>query len=311
MRILQVCDYIAPAKDAQGTQRVVEALTIGLKKLGHEVFLMIDPKSQTNIAPVVQDISKDAIDIVHYHGGDPKDFRHDGITKWVRTIHGGGSEPPHSFLHGKDHYICISNFIKQRLNLAAFVHNPIAIDDFIYKEEKDDYFLWLGGTDWGEAKGLFSSIALARNLGIKLKIAGTGQDKDNIDLVKKTCDSRIQYLGPVNGKEKAELLANAKAVLNIGSVQDAFCLVNVEALASGTPVIARDVGAHSEILHEKVAFICKNKKEIAEAVLNIDTIKNSRCRDYAVRNFREEKIAADYLNCYEKMIKEGTLCQLT
>jgi len=311
MKVVQICNYVAPAKDSMGTQRVVEALSSGLRELGHHIYYFIDPSSDID-GEIVNKIPADA-DIVHFHGDFPEDFGYASDDfPWINTCHGGGHEPVDVFSgigDSKDHIVAISKFVMNRLSLPDYAYNCINEDDFIFRKDKSDYFLWLAGTDWGEQKGLFSSIELANKYNFKLKIAGTGKDKKIIEKVRSLCSANVEYVGAINGEQKAELLADARAVLNIGRIQDAFCLVSVEAMISGTPVIARDVGAHPEIiLDKKTGIICRSEPEILRAILSVNKmIDPFECQKYSLENFSKKIVAKSYLKIYEKMIEYNTL----
>lgn len=297
MKIVQYCTYTGPAKGSMGSERVVEALTKGLIKLGHEVVMYANPDSTDMPTPVVTEVPRD-FDVIHGHGVNLDEY---GLP-WVSTVHGGGMDPPDAPWKGDARFICISDYIRKVSGNPYFVHNCITPEDFIFREKKDNYFLWMAGTDWGENKGLFSAISLAKKLGFKLKIAGIGRNQQMIDGIKSQCNSKIEYVGAVNGKDKAEILANAKAVLNIGKMVDAFCLVSVEALISGTPVIARNIGAHPEILSDKVAFLCNSDNEIIKSILQVDKIESKMCREYALKRYSNIVAAKKYLQYYSNVI---------
>ena len=310
MRICKVNNYAAPARDAQGSQRVLEALARQFKKDGHEVFLLLKKDSVCDFGTLVDEIPSD-IDIVHYHGGFPYEYGHNHNFKWVTTSH-GGAEPEYSsrlqeIKKSIDHIIFVSDFCAKMYSSNCFIHTCINEDDFVFSDKKDDYFLWMAGTDWGEGKGLLTSIMLAKKLGFKLKIAGSGNNKEIIQEIKINCSSKIEYLGFVNGKQKAELLSRAKALLMVGSILDACPATNIEALASGTPVIARNIGSHPEIVKEDVGFVCKNNLEIIKAIIGIDKINPFKCRQYFEENFKIEKIAEQYIGAYNKMIEFGSV----
>jgi glycosyltransferase involved in cell wall biosynthesis len=108
------------------------------------------------------------------------------------------------------------------------------------------------------------------------------------------------YVGDVRGKQKAELLAGAKAFLFPTKVDEAFGLGMVEALMSGTPVICSNRGACPEIISPDVGFVCRNTEEYANAVGQIETIRPHACRDKAMREYHYLRMAADYAIEYEK-----------
>ena len=80
---------------------------------------------------------------------------------------------------------------------------------------------------------------------------------------------------------------------------EAFGLVLVEALISGTPVICSDQGACPEIISSEVGFVCRNRTEYREAVDRLETISPSTCREKALREYHYLSMAADYVKEYE------------
>ena len=113
------------------------------------------------------------------------------------------------------------------------------------------------------------------------------------------------YVGDVRGKQKAELLAGAKAFLFPTKVDEAFGLGMVEALMSGTPVICSDRGACPEIISPDVGFVCHDDKDYADAVEQIATIAPQTCRDKAMREYHYLRMATDYAVEYQKEIERN------
>ncbi|MHA2366122.1 MAG: glycosyltransferase [Candidatus Hodarchaeales archaeon] len=309
MKIVQACEYTAPARDSMGAERYLEALSKGLIANGHEVFLLINKDSQTDIAPIVTEVSED-VDIVHYHGGFPEDYGVLNTIPWITTNHGGGYDTPETFSgigEYKKHIVSVSKFVMDKSGLHQYVHTGIDQDEFIFRDKKDDYYLWIGGTDWGENKGLFSAINLARKLKIKLKIAGSGYNWNNIERIKQNSFDNIEYLGSINGKEKAEVIAGAKAIFMIGNILDACPMTVSEALISGTPVIARNIAVHPELINSDIGFLCDNESDIVRAILLVDKIDPYKCRKYAMENFSKEKLAEKYVNIYKNVVEYGNV----
>lgn len=303
MRIVQHCEYTGRAHGAMGSERVVEALTKGFIKLGHEVVMFVNSNSINMPARVVDYFPQD-FDIVHGHGAH---LGGAGIP-WVSTVHGGGYDSPTAAWKGNPHFICVSDFICKLSGNKQFVHSCVDPDDFIYSDKKDDYFIFLSGTDWGEGKGLFTTISLAAKMGFKLKIAGTGQNQQIIDEIKRRCNSKIEFLGAVNGQQKAELISKAKAVIMYTRLVDACPLVVSEALISGTPIIGSTNGSLPElIVNGQTGFLCKNENELPKAVANISKINPEDCRKYAMEHFSNIVACEKYLKLYNNMILYGTV----
>ncbi len=313
MKICLACDYTAPAKNSMGAERMIESLADAFLELGHEIVMKINPDSIYATAPIVSEIPKDC-DIINFNGWIPatseQEYSSHGIP-WVVTLHGGGTENDPEWLRTvkNPHMICVSKFIADRIGTKAWAWSCSNPDNllFLNEEEKGDYFLWMAGTDWGEGKGLITAIHLAKKLRFKLKIAGHGTNQETIENIKRSCDDRIEFVGAVNGQQKAELLAKAKGFLLLTRLPDACPLTFSEAMLSGTPVITFPNGAMPELMNDEVGFVCRSEAELAKAILKIDTIKPGRCFDYGMENLSNIATAKKYLQFYQNMIDFGNV----
>jgi len=108
----------------------------------------------------------------------------------------------------------------------------------------------------------------------KLVIIGEGPQRKEIEAMIKrhNLDSSIKLLGKVSEKEKINLLARSEALIHLG-YPEGFGIVIIEALASGTPVIAYDVPPINEIVvHHKTGVLVKKDSVtgLARAIIDID-----------------------------------------
>jgi glycosyltransferase involved in cell wall biosynthesis len=305
MNVTQVCNYVAPAKNQMGAERIVERLSKGLVSAGHAVSMLLHPNTkETPVmgAELVTEIPLET-DIVHFHGWEPEEYENTNLP-WVTTIHGYSlHQKPEKAIKNK-HVVAVSRFAAEQIKAINYVWNCADPDEFVFEPNKDNYFLWMAGTDWGEGKGLISTIILAKKLGINLKIAGTGNNREIIDFIKSNCNRKIEYIGPINGTEKAEVLRKAKGLFLLSRLPDACPVTVSEALMCGTPVLASSNGSLPEIvLNGITGFICKNQAEEIRATINIDRISPEACRDYALRNFSIEKSVDNYVQIYSKIIE--------
>lgn len=315
VKICLVCPYTAPAKDSQGAERMIESLAKGFLQLGHEVVMNINSDSNWPFCPVVEKIPDDC-DIINFNGWEPNtseaEYNSYGIP-WVVTMHGGGMETEQKWLEtvtANPHIICVSKFISDRLQCPAYAWSCSNPEDFTYREEKEDYFLWMAGTDWGEGKGLWTTIRIAKNMGFKLKIAGTGKNVRNIEHIKSLCNDKIEYIGSINGQKKAEVLSKAKGLFLLTQLPDACPLTVSEAMLSGTPIIASDKGCMPEVIMDKVTgFVCKNDTDIARAVMKLKigrkSLYSKMCRQVGEEKFSHVVGAKEYLRFYQNMINLG------
>jgi glycosyltransferase involved in cell wall biosynthesis len=94
-------------------------------------------------------------------------------------------------------------------------------------------------------------------------------------------------------------MQNAKALIFPSNMNEPFGLVAAEAMACGTPVIATNDGAISEVVEDKTTgFICKSLEEMITAVDKIDLIKTVECRKRVESNFSRQKMAEKYIDIY-------------
>ena len=138
-----------------------------------------------------------------------------------------------------------------------FVYNGINPNDFEYSEEKDDFVLYMGMLAW--YKGIVHALEAVEKTGDSLILAGPVYDMDyykrEIEPAIKA-NPRIKYIDEVGGKRRSDLLKRAKCLLFPTVCNEPFGLIMVEALISGTPVLALSNGAVPEVLHGFPELIC-------------------------------------------------------
>jgi glycosyltransferase involved in cell wall biosynthesis len=79
----------------------------------------------------------------------------------------------------------------------------------------------------------------------------------------------------------------------------------VEAMMSGTPVIAYSRGSMPElIVNKKTGFLVKDVAEAVSAVNDLKDLNAQDCHDHAVRFFSRERMIDEYFEAYQKVLKE-------
>lgn len=323
MRILLSSDHRYPAFEKVGSglhpkpfpsgsaYLVHDLLARGLAELGHDVFYLLRdgagqplPAGVTLVSDSIPDV--DILHTVAYHDEDVIPKRQASGKPWVTTCHldleaRGKERSPTT-----DNWIFVSETLAHLHGRKRYVLNGIDPDEYIYSETKDDYFMFMSAMDWGTEKGLETALALSRQIGFELVVAGTARNYEIIEQVQELCGKvNARYVGDVRGKEKAEWLAGAKGFLFPTKVNEAFGLGMVEAMMSGTPVICSDRGACPELVTPEVGFVCRSDDDYVAAIDHVANLSASACRDKALKDFHYLRMSTNYVAEYEKEIAQN------
>ena len=307
MHICLVTSSKIPVKKYGGTERIVEWLALEFLKLGHQVTLVALPGSAIQGVNVIEASSKEEAlervpvdaDIVHFHGWPPSDDFH---LPWVYTLH--GNHPQVDTL--PKNTVFISQNHADRHGGGVHVYNGINPDEFVFDEKKDDYLLFFSKVR-RRVKGARRALKLTRETRQNLLVAGGYR----VDLLKvggffDSFRPGVKFVGEVGGTEKANYFSKAKALVFPIDWEEPFGLVMVEALMSGTPVIATPRGSVPEIIHEGVGALFSSDEEFSAALEHALACTPQNCRQYAMGRFSIRVCAQNYLSVYQRC-KSGEL----
>ena len=229
----------------------------------------------------------------------------------MHTLHGPFTSNTSAFYARHGHKACavaLSRYqaeqAPEELEVVAVIGNPIVVDDFPFRADKDDYLLWIGRFD--DYKGPHRAIAAAREADVPLVLAGPvqpGQEEFfEREVEPHLDDERVRYIGEV-GEEKRDLYAGARALLMPIRWPEPFGLVMTEAMACGTPVIAFPEGSAPElVLDGETGFVVDDEHAMAEAVGRLDEIDPARCRASMEERFDVAPVAEAYERAYEDVV---------
>ncbi len=319
-------------------ERVVSLLTEGLVARGVEVTLFATADSITSarlqsvvahgyaedpsidakvyeclhIAHAFELAASGAFDILHNHFDFlPLTYARLAAVPMVTTIHGFSSErivPVYRAYNEVSHLVAISHADRHAdLDYAATIHHGIALDEFTLRTTPGDYLLFLGRIH--PHKGVHTAIDVARRTGRKLIIAGIVQDVEYFRTrIEPLVDGeQVRFVGSVGPAERDALLGGASALLHLIEFDEPFGLSVIEAMATGTPVIAFNRGAMPELIDNGRSGLLVPPDDVeaaVAAVARIPHIDRTAVRAHVEQHFTAERMVDDYLRLYQRILSE-------
>ncbi|WP_437568397.1 glycosyltransferase family 4 protein [Sorangium sp. So ce542] len=260
------------------------------------------------------------IDLVHLHGVDFDRYLPEPGVAALATLHLPPSfyspavfrlERPRTFLHGVS--ATQRRACPPGARLLPEIPNGVRLEHYRPRRHRRGFALALGRIC--PEKGYHVAVEAAVRAGSPLLIAGQafGYEEHTrylrevlLPMLGGAGPAR-RFLGPVGLVRKRRLLAAARCLLVPSLVQETSSLVAMEALASGTPVIAlRGAGALPEIVeHGRTGYLVDDAAEMAEAIAMADRLDPAECRRAAEERFSAARTAAAYLETYRRILREG------
>ena len=316
MRIAQVAPpwVSVPPKGYGGIEWVVSLLSDGLVDRGHDVTLFATGDSTTKadlefafeIAPgpmfnnsiwhdTVQQLlahrDPSRFDLIHQH------------TYWsgmvaarlvdvpvVHTLHRSFTPEMRKIYEGvadRVWFVALSQAqrdLMPDLRYAGVIYNGIDTAEYPFREEKEDFLLFLGrvNPDKGPVRAVQAAEAAGLPLVMAVKIAEpverTHWEKD----VQPILPPGTEVLQEIPHEQKVDLISRAKAVLFPIDWDEPFGLVMTEAMCTGTPVIATPRGSVPEVVADgETGFIVPVEEygtAAAAAIKRLDEIDPRACR---------------------------------
>lgn len=181
------------------------------------------------------------------------------------------------------------------------IPNYFDLEDFDYKQDKEDYVLYLGRI--GENKGVDIAISATKAANVRLKIAGQGHLSA---LGYASTPEHVELVGYADQAERRRLLANASALFIASRYLEPFAGVQVEAWLSGTPVIAPNYAAFAELnQHGVTGYNCWTHRDFITAIENRHNITPADCRTHGLK-FTLDQVAPQYERYFQDVLDTYT-----
>ncbi len=339
LRIAQVAPLYeaVPPRLYGGTERVVSYLTEELVRQGHDLTLFASADSRTTARlspccrqatrldsavrdPIIHHLlmlehvrqQRDAFDLIHFH----TDYLHmpmfrDRAGRTVTTLHGRLDLPDlQPFYREFDGMPLVSISDHQRAPMPPVrwlrtVHHGIPADLLHPRFAPGGYLAFLGRI--AAEKQPDHAIEIAKRAGLPLKIAAKVDKADSQyfrDTVEPLLDHPlVDFIGEIGEDRKSAFLGNAAALLFPINWPEPFGLVMIEAIATGTPVIAYPCGSVPEVIEDGVTgFIADGIDAAVGAVRRLGEIDRRGVRRRFETRFTAARMAADYITLYRRLL---------
>ena len=330
-----------PPKLYGGIERVVDLLARGLAGRGHEVTLFAHADSScpvrlvpyrgrnsgsqrdtvVNAATIARRAFADGFDVIHSFGRlayllPLMPLRVPKLMTYQREITRASIVNAHRLSRGTLEFSAISRAMMKGADDVGrwhLVYNGVDSNAYRFAAQvaPDAPLVFLGRIE--HIKGTHLAIEIARRSGRKLVIAGNipeahrgyfeQQVQPHVD------GDRISYVGPLDDRQKSDLLGRACAFLMPILWEEPFGIVMAEALACGTPVLGLARGSVPEVVEDGITgFVREDTEALAATVARIASLDRRACRERAERLFSGRAVVDGYLDVYAGMrarIRDG------
>jgi glycosyltransferase involved in cell wall biosynthesis len=182
--------------------------------------------------------------------------------------------------------------------VLGVVRNGLAVERFSIGGQRSDYVLWLGRICPEKAPHL--AIEAAQRAGLRIVVAGQvypfrwHEEYWEREVKPRIDGERVRWVMLPSFAEKTKLLREARALLVTSQIAETTSLVALEAMASGTPVIAFDTGALRDVVPKDTGFIVNNVEEMAKACGAVSGIRALACRKWVEKQYSVRAMADGY-----------------
>jgi len=313
-----------------GTEAAIDGMIRGLHRAGHEVILFAHHESTTpaeirsvlprgeadviglgstelaHVLGAYEDLAD--VDVIHDHTLAGPLLGPGRTTTPIVVTHHGAFDPstarifrqvaPHASVIAISHCQAAS---ADGIPIAGVVHHGVDVADVPLGDGRGGYLAFLGRMV--PEKGLHRAIRIARRSGWPLRIAAKMREAPEQAYfeaeVRPLLGGDVDFIGEVGPRERQELLCGAAALLNPITWPEPFGMVMLEALACGTPVVARSAGAAPEIVsHGHVGYLGQSDSDLESALARVEAIDRLTCRTWAAQRFSVELMAKRYEEQY-------------
>lgn len=244
-------------------------------------------------------------------------------TPSVHTIHSRTDTAESAIVHREFRdmaLISVSRAQRRSIPDASWTANvPHGLPADLYRGRigRGSYLAFVGRIS--PEKGVHVAIDVARRSGIPLVIGGRRPlqiwqypeaKEDRIyyeELIEPQLGKNgVEYVGELDDRGKQDVFGGALGLLFPIDWPEPFGLVLIEAMACGTPILARPRGSVPEIVTDGVnGYHCEDADEMVRAIERLDRIDRATCRRTFEERFTSRRMAEDYVRVYTDALRRS------
>lgn len=238
----------------------------------------------------------------------------------VTTVHARTDTPESAIVHGEFRdmsLVSVSTAQRRGLPDAGWVANVphgLPVDLYRPRLKRGSYLAYVGRIS--PEKSVHVAIEVAHRSGLPLVIGGRPpldiwaypEAKEDHAYWEEEVRPHlgrdgVEFVGELDDRGKQELLQDALAFLFPIDWPEPFGIVLIEAMACGTPILARPRGSVPEIVVDGVnGYHCEDVDELTKAIDRLDRIDRAECRRVFEERFTARRMAQDYLRVYAEAL---------
>jgi glycosyltransferase involved in cell wall biosynthesis len=331
--------YELPPSGYGGLERVCAALVDALAERGHEVTLFgggthtgtaarfvgtvnelqfhrlgQSMPELVHIARVDQMINEGTFDVVHDHTMIGLLAAPNRKVPTVATVHGSPTGEIGDYLRCVDRSVALVAISSSQRRLGyglpwtPTIHNGMADIGDCKREPAVGPVLWLAR--FNADKGPDLAIQACREAGLPLVLAGKctepNERKYFDEVIQPMLHDGVELAVNPDGERCRELLFAARCLLLPLRWEEPFGMVMIEAMATGTPVVALGRGSVPEVVrHGETGLVCDDPTELPDALREVVSIDPEVCADHVRNTFSAEVMARRYEDVYRRWAATG------
>jgi phosphatidylinositol alpha-mannosyltransferase len=262
------------------------------------------------------------VDVVHFHEPFAPLLGYSELLASSRphvgTFHRSGGGPAYTLtkpllrrlLAGLSARVAVSDAAAETLRQATgaeatVLFNGFEIERFVSGERPDrPNILFIGRAEERKGLGILLAAHAAHCDEFDVTLVGSGTVEA---WVKSGRPKGVTALGPVSDEHKRRLLSTASALVAPSIFGESFGLIVIEAMASGTPVVASDIDGYRKAAGGCASMFTPGSAEDLSRAIRValasDVVARQRGRERA-EQFSMSTLMDQYVHIYEQVIEQ-------